>query len=165
MSPFAASILAALQGLPVFREDVTLKEEKRAQLEIIAPAIAEASRGDRFIAALLVAIGNSETHWSLRIWRNECHALECDRGRARGLWQNHRSNLMSDNQWIALGCATPEGTLTSAKFAAQTLRYGVHVCGQDAACVIRVYAGRGQLSQWAGLNERLNTFNLIRNRI
>lgn len=165
MTPFAAAVLAALLARPVYREDVGVPDEKRAQLELVAPAIAEASNGDPFIAALLIAVGDAETHWSLRIWRNECRPFECDRGRARGLWQSHKNNYLSAADWALLGTATGDGTRLGAERAANLLRYGVHVCGREPACVLRVYAGKGELSAWPGLQSRLATFASVRGRL
>lgn len=161
MSPYATAILAILQSRPVFREDVALKEEKRAQLEVIAPAIAKASHGDKFVAALLIAIGDAETHWSLRVWRNDCRVRigECDRGLARSFWQTHRSSFVTAEQWETMGTPTEAGTLAAAQVAASLLQYGIHMCGRDAACCLNMYAGQRPGKQWRGLDARLNLFN------
>jgi hypothetical protein len=165
MSPFAQAVLAVLLSRPVYREDVELPDEKRAQLELVAPAIAEASRGDKFVAALLIAIGDAETHWSLRVWRGNCFRYECDAGRARGLWQTHQNAHVTPAQWETLDDPTPEGTLAGARAARSILLYGVHVCGRDPACVLRVFAGKGALSNWSGLGPRLQTFEAARRRL
>ncbi len=167
MSPYALAILAVIASRPVYREDVSVPEEKRAQLEIIAPAIAKASRGDKFVAALLIAIGDAETHWSLRIWRGLCNydKHECDDGRARGLTQNHRTSFITDTQWAAMATPTPEGTLASMTVSASLLQYGVRMCGRKPECVLSVFAGVRPGKQWRGLDVRMHTFNQAIGRI
>src|SRR5271157_2722469 len=84
-------ILYVVLTLPLFHEDLQA-EDKRAQLEAIASAVDSVAQ-NALEAAFLVAWGNAETNFSLRIHRGECSAWECDGGKARGPWQAHRNGM------------------------------------------------------------------------
>lgn len=78
---------AATLSLPRFHEDEDT-EEKRAELDRIAVAVASASIGaprpPRQWAAMILTVWNHESHFSSRIIANLCKKNECDAGRARG---------------------------------------------------------------------------------
>jgi hypothetical protein len=91
-----AAILAFLLSLPVAREDVN-DSRKELQLTAIAIAIDDASASTED-AAMLIATGYLESHFSLRIHAGQCLPNECDGGRARGPWQVWR-NRMHAEEW------------------------------------------------------------------
>jgi len=91
-----AAILAFLLTLPVSREDVN-DSRKELQLAAIAIAIDEAASTPHE-AAMLIATGYHESHYSLRIHAGRCLPNECDGGRARGPWQVQR-NRMRFEEW------------------------------------------------------------------
>lgn len=172
-TPLEAWALAALQSMVVYREDVG-NPEKPAQLAMIAKATTEAAReqkgwplsAQRLVAAQL-GIGENETHWSLRIHRNECDLKkgECDAGRAISLFQLHAKPLSSPEIWPTLGFMTFESTKLSAKEAARVFVRSYLYCAATGlpddriAMAYAAYAGRGcQLDKWQGWKPRVATY-------
>jgi hypothetical protein len=98
-----AVILAFLLSLPVSREDVH-DSRKELQLASIAIAIDEAATSPQE-AAMLIATGYHESHFSLRIHAGNCRPDECDAGRVRGPWQVQRHGMRAEewNQMHGLG--------------------------------------------------------------
>jgi hypothetical protein len=153
-----SAILVAILAFPIFHED-TQAEEKRAQLEAIAGAVASvAQTADE--AAFLLAWGKSETNFSLRIHRGQCNAWECDGGRARGPWQAHK-NGMPDERWeMMIGIENVE---VQAQQAIRHARWALHACPHDRVRgAFRVLAGRSCTSPIRGENERVSTFRWVR---
>jgi hypothetical protein len=70
--------------------------EEKTDPEALARAIASASKGDRILAAAMLATAYVETALSDRLRRNECRPKECDRGRAWGLYQIHKDGYTSE---------------------------------------------------------------------
>ena len=93
-------VLAAVLSLPTYHED-RAEPHKSAQLAMIASAVADEAR-DKEEAALVLTIGAHESGLSYRIHTGRCRPLECDRGRAIGLFQTHR-NGRTEKQWLDLG--------------------------------------------------------------
>lgn len=162
-------MLAAILSLPTFREDID-SPAKPAQLEVLAAGIAQASVGRpkpaRDWAALVAAIAWHESGFSLRIHDGHCKPHECDRGRARGLWQNHK-NLYTAPHWDKL--IGTEHSALQAKIAADMLERSYWYCARSGAPwlvgTINAYAGRACAAQWPGLQQRLATFARVRARL
>lgn len=151
-------ILAAVLALPVFHEDAA-SPEKSAQL---AAAVADVAR-DKDEAAFLIAWGEHETRYSLRIHRGKCKPLECDRGKARGPWQNHRNGL-ADDRWSALSGI--ELTGIQAEEAARRARWALRACPADRIRgAFRVLGGNGCTKALRGEDERVATFKRVRARL
>jgi hypothetical protein len=177
MSPFEAAILATLQKQPVYKDDKKpeFAEAKATQLEQAALAIAKASRkpklpiSQRDLASLLIMVAGRETHFSLRIARGECLAWECDRGRARGPWQQHQDNFTRPI-WDQLhGLAYID---VQAQSAADALARGYWTCNPQRTGVndwvmatINGYAGHRCGEVWDGLKLRMSDYVKIRRQL
>lgn len=176
MSQLEAWALAALQSLTPYHEDVG-NPEKPAQLAMIAQAVTEAAREQKGwplsrqrLVAAEIAIGENETHWSLRIHRNECNLKkgECDGGRAISEFQLHANALTAPQVWPTLGFMTFESTKMSAKEASRIFVRSYLYCvstktpGDLIAQAFTAYAGRGcQLDKWPGWKARVATYERV----
>lgn len=171
------AILNALQKQPVFVEDrkPELTEAKASQLSSFARAIALASAkppvpvSPKDWAAMLVAIAGRETHFSLRIHRNECFKWECDRGRARGPWQQQQ-NLFTKPVWDKL--IGLEFVDVQAQVASAALGRGFWTCNPKRTGVadwrvatINGYAGKRCGAEWNGLKLRMADYVRIRRQL
>ncbi len=164
----AAWLLGALSSLPVYKEDRApeLEREKSAQYAELASSIAAYSvnrpRSPREWAALTATIGYHESGFSLRIQRGGCKPLECDRGRARGPFQQQK-NLYTRAVWPYL--VGQEHGAVQARVAAEHLERSYWVCARSGVDwltgTINAYAGRRCNEQWRGLQERVRTFNIL----
>ncbi len=166
--------LAALQTLPVYKEDVG-SPEKPAQLEMIARAITQAAREQKGwrgttqeLIASEIAVEDNETHASLRIHRNECNLRigECDHGHAISIFQLHAKPLSDPSVFPLLGFMTPDSTLLAAKEATRVLVRSRGWCagakGDLIAMTFTAYAGRGcQLDRWRGWTARVATYQRV----
>lgn len=166
--------LAALQSLPVYKEDVG-SPDKPAQLAMIAQAVTRAARESRGwqgslkeLIAAEIAVEDNETHASLRIHRNECNLKigECDRGRAISIFQLHAQPLSSPGVWPRLGFMTLESTSLAAKEASRVLIRSRGWCtgapGDPVAMMFTAYAGHGcQLDKWSGWGARVATYQRV----
>jgi hypothetical protein len=175
-SPLEAWALAALQSLTVYHEDVG-SPDKPAQLQMVAQSITEAAREQKgwplskqMLIAAEIGIGENETHWSLRIHRNECNLKkhECDDGRAIGPFQAHANSLSAPQVWPTLGFMTFESTKLSAKEASRAFTRSYLYCvstktpGDPIAEAFTAYAGRGcQLDKWPGWKARVDTYQRV----
>ncbi len=175
-SPLEAWALAALQSLTVYHEDVG-SPDKPAQLQMIAQSVTEAAREQKgwplsrqMLTAAEIAIGENETHWSLRIHRNECNLKkrECDGGRAISEFQLHANALTAPQVWPTLGFMTFESTKLSAKEASRIFVRSYLYCvstktpGDPIAEAFTAYAGRGcQLDKWTGWKVRVDTYQRV----
>ena len=152
------AILLAILAFPVFHEDAQT-DEKRAQLEAIAGAVASVAKTPDE-AAFLLAWGNAESNFSLRIHRGDCNHWECDGGRARGPWQAHK-NGMPDERWEKM--VGIENVDVQAEQAIRHARWALQACPQNRIRgAFRVLAGRGCSSPIKGENERFSTFRWVR---
>jgi hypothetical protein len=118
---------AAAVVLSVFREDDPASLDKRAQLTGISYAVAEFARTPEE-AAFLLAWGEHETRFSLRVHAGHCRPWECDRGRARGPWQAHRNGMRAEDWARMVGV---ENTRFQAERAAMHARWALRQCPGD----------------------------------
>lgn len=156
-------LLAALLALPHYREDTPGTPEKLAQHSALSAAIrAEARTADE--AAFLLAWGDAETHYSLRVHSGRCKPHECDRGRARGPWQLHRDASMSADTWARMHGV--ENTPLQAREAAKKVRWALRQCPANRIVgAFRVLGGRGCQYELPGENERVAMFERVRRRM
>jgi len=180
VSPLEAWALAALQTLPVYKEDVG-SPEKPAQLVMIAKAITQAAleqkgwQGSRQqLVAAEIGMLDNETHASLRIHRNECGRHECDPRLVKGVlvhmaiseFQLHANALSDPNLFPQLGGMTFEATLLSAKEASRVLVRSRGWCagipGDPIALMYTAVAGHAcQLDKWQGWRARAATYQRV----
>jgi len=153
-----SAILVAILAFPVYHED-TQAEEKRAQLEAIANAVAAvAQTADE--AAFLLAWGKAESNFSLRIHRGQCNDWECDAGRARGPWQAHKNGMPEERWEQMIGI---ENIDVQALQALRHARWALQACPHDRVRgAFRVLAGRACTSPIRGENERVSTYRWVR---
>lgn len=159
-----AWVLAALTALPVYKEDIG-STEKSAQLERLANAIAQESQHaplpPREWAKLLITVGFNESALSLRITAGNCKPKECDRGRARGIFQIHR-NSINRELW-----AKQDGDIElQAHLASDQLERGYWTCSKAGVPwlvgTINGYAGRRcSDTSWPGLHKRIATYGRL----
>lgn len=166
--------IAAVQSLPTYFEDREAGPEKAAQLVAIGNAVAEFAIPPAGIprkewAALVLAVGYSESTYSLRIHRGECRLekKECDAkrlkngelvARAKSPWQMHE-NLFTRDTWSLM--TGIENTDVQVIQASAMLQRGFHTCSRAGVpwqvAAVNGYAGRRCDAQWRGLGERLAT--------
>ena len=129
-------ILFVLLTLAPWHGDRDEHHDARAlRLAPVANAIVQASRGDRDVAAALIAHGAGETRYARYVIEGRCQdgprGAQCDpdrhgRARARGAWQVWRVACPE-------AYAHPDGSHVSiaaeARCAARLLRGGRHRCG------------------------------------
>lgn len=169
-------LLMAISSLPTFHEDVgeQFSAQKRAQAELIANAIssaAESARGwpgsKRELATLLLTVAWHETRLSLRIHDGRCKPYECDRGKARGLWQLHSHASLPRERWLTVAGLDEQSTLIGASEAAQALIRGRHMCrksslGRDwVGPTLVAFAGRGCSGRLPDVDARVRTFRRL----
>jgi hypothetical protein len=160
------TILVALALLPRFGEDREAVG-KLVQEEAIGRAVAKASGGDQDLAAFLLAWGDAETHFSLRIQRGDCYRWECDKGLARGPWQAHR-NAMSASRWALM--VGVQNTEAQAEQAARIASWALHECrakDEDSRILgaFRLLGGLRCDQPLKGEESRLHTFRLVRSKL
>lgn len=169
-------LLTAIAALPTYKEDVGehLAVQKHDQAQMIATAIDQAveeTRGwpgsKRELASLMLAIAWHETRLSLRIHDGRCKPYECDRGRARGLWQLHAHRSLPRERWLKVAGLNPEFTRNAASEAALALVRSRRMCavasrGRDwVGPVITAYAGRGCGGRLPDLQSRIRTYRRL----
>ena len=168
-----SGVQQALQRLPTYYEDRAVPELKAVQLQDMATAIEAATNPPppgvqlKDFQALVIAIAWHESTLSLRIHRGECKPHECDGGRARGPWQQHRHG-MTDADWDAMHGL--EHVQHQAVVAAKQLRRSYLTCKGSGVTwlqgAINNYAGRNcTATGWAGLEERQQTWAKVRRRL
>ncbi len=169
-TPFAHA-LAGLLALPIYKDD-RQDPRKFSQLALVAHEVSQlepppgVSRKDWM--ALVVAIGEAESGYSLRIMEGLCRPLECDRGRARSPWQMHQ-NDHTRPVWDEL-----QGFMTlhvQVQTASAMLKRSYFTCVNRSGLpwqksTVLAYAGRGCNSQtivpWAGLDLRMRYWTVAR---
>jgi hypothetical protein len=162
------SLIAGMLALfASHHEDRTAIEAKAHQELMLAEAIETEAltspRSPREWAALMLAIAENETHGSLRIHEGHCRPLECDRGRARGLWQEHR-NKRNAPIWDQL--VGVENTAVQVASASEALKrsywhWNKYCRVETPDWVVgtaTVFAGRSCRTPWAGARARLASF-------
>jgi hypothetical protein len=112
-------------------------------------------------ARLMVTIAENESRLSQRIADGKCRPLECDRGKAKGMWQLHRNTLNRDS-W-----GKQDGDVElQAHLASEQLKRAYWTCSRSGqpwlVGTINAYAGRrcGDKS-WPGLQARLITYRRL----
>lgn len=113
----AESLFSILLALPISPRDQFTEsfDEHMARLRTVAEAIAAVADraacheqpapcrriiSDRFIAAgVLTSQAKHESAFRADVQSGCCRPLECDRGRAMGLWQLHRAPTETEEQW------------------------------------------------------------------
>ncbi len=155
------TILVALALLPRFHEDREAVG-KVVQENAVAAAVAKVTK-DPDEAAFLLAWGDAETHYSLRIHEGRCFKWECDRGRARGPWQAHR-NSMTLADWDKMQGV--ENVDAQARHALKMARWALRECRTrgDARILgaFRLLGARGCNGVLPGEGERLASFKRVR---
>lgn len=166
-------VLTVMQRQPVYFEDRGDAELKAVQLQDLAQAIEDAAESRppgiarRDWQALLLAISYHETTWSLRVHQGDCKPHECDGGKARGPWQQHR-NGRKDGDWEAL--IGLEHSAFQAETASAQLYTSWRTCKGSGAPwlqgVINNYAGKSCTDTgWPGLEERQATWAKFRAKL
>lgn len=156
--------LALLSLLVPYKEDVGHAdlEQHRAQ---VAEAVWAASQGaplpPRDWARLMLTVGFHESGLSMRIAAGNCRKHECDRGRAKGLWQLH-ANYFNRTEWFR-----QDGDIgLQAKLASDALKRAWGTCRgsgvEPVRATLSAYAGQGCGKEWKGLSARLATFQRLR---
>lgn len=170
----AESLEASMKRLPVYFEDRAEPELKAVQLADMATAIEQAATlhkppgvGVKDWEALLALVAWHESTNSLRIHRGDCKPHECDGGRARGPWQQHR-NGRSEKDWNALQGI--ENVTFQAETASIQLRRGFLACKGTKApwltATLNNYAGKAcDAPAWPGRVDREETWTKIRRRL
>jgi hypothetical protein len=164
---FKGIVAGMLALLSVAQEDRGAVEAKAHQELMLTESIAaEAqkapkSRTPREWSALLFTVLENETHGSLRIHEGRCKPLECDRGRARGPFQEQKSKRNA-HFWDQL--VGVENTAVQVASASEALKraywYSRKHC-PDAVWVdatLTTFAGRSCRFPWSGLKPRLASF-------
>jgi hypothetical protein len=145
--PHLAWTRAALERLPVPAGDRTPEraELRQQNHEAFAAAIAEVSlsapRSPREWSALLLTIGRHESNFDTEIVAGRCKPWQCDRGRARGAFQNQRVSFNAELWDVADGNIEAQVAM-----ADRALRRSLATCARLGvpypAGVFRAYAGR-----------------------
>ncbi len=172
------AILAALNSLPIYKEDQGKTELKAAQFETLSTALAQSVDEHRNawigspeqLAGVTLTVGYAESGYSLRIQAGDCYAWECDRGRARGLFQMHQSAVQGQHPilWIALPGLDVGSVELSVDQVVRALIRSRKQCGSLERrgkdwlpMTLSAYAGRGCIGGFRGLDERVRTFKRI----
>lgn len=170
----AEPLRTAIGRLPVYFEDRAEKDAKAAQLDAMADAIEYATEthkppgvGVKDWNALLALIAWHESTNSLRIHRGDCKPQECDGGKARGPWQQHR-NGRTEEDWERLHGLDNVGF--QAATASQQLRRGFLTCKGSKTpwltATLNNYAGKAcDAPEWPGRTDREETWTKIRRRL
>lgn len=132
--------------------------EEKADPQALARAIASASKGDRILAAAMLATAYVETALSDRLRRNECRPKECGRGRAWGIFQIHK-DAYTANTW-----GSPDVDVQSTA-AARKMKSAFYKAKNAHAPfpegMFRAYGGRRVDSSVPREALRVSTFNQV----
>lgn len=178
MNLLLEAIKAGAFSLAVYHEDVgdEFAEAKQAQLTAIAVALEPAARAQKIArpaewSALVLAIGDAESNFSLRIHRGECDwaKRECDAAllkgervfRARGPWQTHQYGEARPTWEQMVGI---ENTAVQVRVASARLQRGYYTCrggGDWFIATVNGYAGRRCSLVWPGLEKRYATYRRL----
>lgn len=164
----AELLLAGMLSLPTFTEDRApeLAEAKRAQYEQFAREAADVADEQKVTtsrnwSAMLAAVAIAETGLSLRIQAGHCEPHECDRGRARGPFQNHKyaESIATWDKLIGV-----ENTRVQVRVAHARLLRGYYTCRGASdwlTATLTGYAGRRCGTVWPGLEMRVATWRRV----
>jgi hypothetical protein len=146
-TPLEPWVRTGLGKLPVSVADrrPERSEVKAGQTDLFVDAIVKASqnapRPAKQWAALLLTIGSSESNFDSAIVLGDCRPWQCDRGRARGAFQNQRVSFNAELWDRAHGDIEVQ-----VKMADLALRRSLVTCIRLGvpypAGVFRAYAGR-----------------------
>lgn len=114
------------------------------------------------LEALLVEIGDDETHFAKRIGQGRCARWECDGGHARHYWQNWVNAWVSRETWDQLQGTEVVPTTTAALAAATVLGEGLKRC-RSIEGAIAFYARSA--CRWDGAKARYASFVRIRSAL
>ncbi len=121
------------------QRDLQAPREPKTEPEALARALATASKGDRILAAAMLATAYVETALSDRLRRNECRPKECDHRLAWGLYQLHKDSY-TESVW-----GSPDVTLQS-EAAARKMKSAFYMAkaahAPFPAGMFRIYGGR-----------------------
>lgn len=150
---------AAISSLPLFHEDRGAPG-KAEQLKAIGDAVARHSKDPR-VQAFVIAWGWHESGFSLNIGAGRCRPLQCDRGRARGPFQEHRIGRPLA-EWERLhGLENIDFQIASATRRARGM---LGMCGSVEGA-LRAMTGRGCSAALPGVEKRVATYQLVRARL
>lgn len=147
-----------------------LQDAKARQVALLTDALSVAaenapkSRTAREWSALLLTVLKHETGGSLRIQEGRCKPFECDRGRARGLFQEHKSKR---NEPIWEQLVGVENTAVQVASASEALKRAYwysrkHCPDVDwTRATLQTYAGRSCLLPWGGADVRVASFRVF----
>lgn len=188
--PLRETILALMLGLPAHHLDREEPEARRARLQIVANAIADASQratcSDDFasdgcrrvwpkapldLSVLLVTQAYSESRFARNVHEGKCRSYECDpirnastgvlQHRARTLWQIHRIGPIETEWDIMLG-VDAASTAAAAWAATKILSRGYRACGSVSGAMAR-YAGIDSCT-WSEAAKRGRLFEGLRRK-
>jgi hypothetical protein len=126
----------------------------------VAVEASEAPRSPYEWRKLMKAVAIEESGLLQRIADGHCKPKECDRGRAKGLWQLHK-NSINRELW-----AKQDGNIElQAHLASDQLERGYWTCHKTGVPwlvgTINGYAGRRCSDNWPGLQKRLATYGRL----
>lgn len=147
-------ILAALMLFPTYKEDRTHEIEKAQQLMLIAANLRMANVSKE-AAALVIALGNNESHYSLRVHRGDCGPHGCPGG-ARSCWQFEKTPVTADEWDLLTGI---ENTGWQVARAAWFATWALRDCGGDARCAFRLLAGLDRETRLATEDARMADYS------
>lgn len=176
------AIFAVLLSFPAHTVDVEPLTDRQERLRVIATAITHAAEratcvnepegcralwpGEaKALSAYLLTVGWFESNWSVKVHSGERLG---DKGRAIGLWQQHRNARLSKSDWQALAGTNLEATTQAALEATRTLAGAYLRCRRRAADAVSgtfaAYATGGACS-WAGATRRTRLYHSIFSRL
>jgi len=164
------AILAALLSLPPSSTPESV-QDRSARLGTVAEAIDSVARSPEEAAALIV-IGYEESRLDPLVHAGLPHPIWTqDRGRARSLWQLHRSGLVRD--WDTIAGTDLDATTRAARDALRVLRSAAYLCNRsslltvsDAERAIAAYGnGSGNCRPTVASRHRAQMWERIRRRL
>lgn len=139
----------------------------RVDAEALASAI-EATTKNPDWAALELAVMENETHLSQRIIDGHCKPWECDRGKAWGIFQEHR-NAFNARDFGSLDLTVQVRTgyemLSRAYWSCSRFFPKNPSPPVWVRFTINAFAGKRCDAEWGGLETRWASFTQIRNRL
>lgn len=120
---------------------------------------------------MLYTLAEFESGFAKNIHEGKCRTSECDpvfkilpdgtevfvRHKARTLWQMHKSNFMTKDDWTNMVGTGFEPTMLASTIAGKELSYFKHICGTDRGA-LSIYA-TGKTCSWKEGTIRENKIN------
>lgn len=141
-------------------------EGKTEQLTELAATVTDASFKapapwtKREWAAMLLTIGQHESHFSMRIIAGNCKPHECDGGKASGAFQQHE-NSRNERVWRDL----PGNLPLQVSLASDELKRAWLTCKNTNQprfeATVNAYAGKACNADWPGLRARRDTYERL----